>query len=119
MIWLSAGSSLKYNQIVYVPLASVNRQQIEEGVARAAKDLARTVVRIRYDFEDDWTGDPSIFFKVVLTNQAAKPPKLYEHTREIREVLEREVRPLEHGLNYYFNFRSVKEQSELQEFSWA
>lgn len=103
----------------YAPLASANRQQIEEGVQRAAQALAKTVVRIRYEFADDWTGDPSIFFRVVLTDRAARRPKLHENARTVESTLEREVRPLEYGLNYYFNFRSLKEQNELNDPLWT
>ena len=50
----------------------VNRQQIEASVRRAEQALAETVVRIRHEFKDDWTGDPSIFFYIVLTDETTK-----------------------------------------------
>ena len=97
----------------------MNRQQIEEGVQRAAQALAETVVRIRYEFRDDWTGDPSIFFYIVLTDEAAKRAQLLERTYAIRSVLWREVKPDEQGLNSYFNFRSLAEQNEFNDPPWA
>jgi hypothetical protein len=41
-------------------------------------------VRIRYDFRDDWTGDPSVFFRIVLKDAvAAKESKLGEIARTV------------------------------------
>lgn len=96
----------------------VNRQQIEASVRRAEQALAETVVRIRHEFKDDWTGDPSIFFYIVLTDETTKRPKLIERTDHIRSVLWKEVRPDEQGLNYYSSVRSLSEQNELKDPLW-
>jgi hypothetical protein len=71
---------------------------------RAANALANTVGRIRYDFGSDWTGDPSIFFSIVLTDEAAKKPRLNDIANAIALILMREVKPEEHGWHSYFNF---------------
>lgn len=99
--------------------ALVNRQKIEADVQRAAQALAPAVVRIRYSFEDDWTGEPSIFFKVLLADDVAYGPNLGKVAREIQMKLMDEVRPDEQGLNDYFNFRSLSEQADLNDPAWA
>jgi hypothetical protein len=104
--------------VAFVP-TFVKQQEIAEGVQRAARALAHSVVRIRYDFGPDWTGDPSIFFRIILTDDAAKKPKLNEIANAISLILTREVRADEQGLHAYFNFRSASEQAELKEPAWA
>jgi len=105
--------------VPFVPKGFVNQREIAASVERAANVLADTVVRIRYDLGSDWTGDPSIFFRIVLTDEAAKKGKLNETANAISEVLMREVKADEQGLHTYFNFRSASEQAELKEPAWA
>lgn len=105
--------------MAFVPKGFVNQQDIDAGVQRAAHALAPTVVRIRYDFGADWTGDPSIFFRIVLTDEAAKKPKLSDIANTIALILTREVKAEEQGLHSYFNFRSASEQEQLREPAWA
>lgn len=105
--------------VAYVPRGFVNQREIEAGVQRAAQALAPAVVRIRYDFGSDWTGDPSIFFKIVLADEAAKKPRLSDTAQRISLILMREVKAEEQGLHAYFNFRSLSEQAQLNEPAWA
>jgi len=105
--------------VTFVPKGFVNQHEIAAGVQRAAAALADTVVRIRYDFGPDWTGDPSIFFRIVLTDDAAKKPKLHEIANFISQILTREVKAEEQGLHAYFNFRSASEQAQRKEPAWA
>lgn len=98
--------------------ALVNRQKIEADVQRAAQALAPSVVRIRYSFEDDWTGDPSIFFRIVLADDVATGPNLGEVAWAIERKLDDEVRPDEHGLHAYCNFRSLSEQADYKDPAW-
>lgn len=106
-------------EVGYVPRDFVNRQEIEAGVQRAAQDLFPAVVRIRYDFGSDWTGDPSIFFRVVLADEFASKPKLSDIAQRIALRLMNEVKTDEQGLHAYFNYRSQSEQSQLSEPAWA
>ena len=99
----------------YVPIGFVNQQDIDAAVRRATKALAPTVVRIRYDFGPDWTGDPSIFFRIVLADEAAKRPKLSDLAQTVELILLKEVKAEEQGLHAYFNYRSLSEQDNLKE----
>jgi hypothetical protein len=105
--------------VPFVPRGFVNQQEIAAGVQRATHALSQTVVRIRYDFGQDWTGDPSIFFRVVLTDEAAKKPRLNDIANAIALILMREVKAEEQGLHSYFNFRSAAEQAKMKEPAWA
>ncbi len=102
-----------------VPHVIVNHGEVAAAVQRAAHALKQTVVRIRYDFGSDWTGDPSIFFRVVLTDEAAKKPKRTDIANTVALTLVREVKPEERGMHSYFNFRSAAEQAHLNEPTWA
>jgi hypothetical protein len=81
--------------------------------------LPPTVARWRYTLENDWSGDPAIFFWIILTDEAARvedPSRLSEVTRPIADLITREIDPLgEWGLIPYFHFRSQSEQAKLKE----
>lgn len=78
------------------------------------------VVRIRYSLKEDWTGDPSIFFRVVLSDEASHPDRLSESTGRVQTEVLRQVNPLDIGLLYYFNYRSLSEtrQRQFQDPDW-
>ena len=107
------------NNVPTAPKGLVNQKEIAQAVQRAANALAPTVVRIRYDFGSDWTGDPSIFFRIILADEAARKAKLSETAQTITLALLREVNAEEQGLHAYFNFRSLSEISKLNEPAWA
>ena len=97
----------------------VHQQRITDGVVRASESLAPAVLHIRYDFGEDWSGAPAIFFRVVLSDQASKRAHLREVARRVTATVFNEVQPDELGLQVYFNFRSASEQAKLQEEAWA
>ncbi len=97
----------------------VSEQEIESGVRRAEQALAPKVVRIRYNLGSDWTGDPSVFFRIVLSDEVAKKTKLNQIAQTVTLALMREVKAEELGLHSYFNFRSRSEQERLNEPAWA
>src|SRR5437667_12651568 len=60
--------ALRDNRIVAtVPSVLVNQRRITAGVEKAAKALSADVVRIRYDIGSDWTENPAVFFRIILT----------------------------------------------------
>jgi len=103
---------------MYLPSAVTKQREIDAAVSQVAADLAPDVVRIRYDIGEDWSSQWAIFFRIVLTDEAAK--------RRLRDVAAKVVWGLENRLDYpgmgvfpYHNFRSVSEQAMLQEEAWA
>lgn len=97
----------------------MDEQEIEAGIQRAAQALGPTVVRIRYNYGSDWTGDPSLFFRIVLADEAAKKKRLGDIAEFVSLILTREVKAEEHGLHAYFNFRSLSELADLNEPAWV
>ena len=101
---------------VYIKQAELDK--IEKQVTRAAKKLAPDVVRVRYDLHDDWSGDPAIFFRVVISDDAAREERLMTVTEHAKAELRAAVKPVELGLLSYFNYRSVSEQKDMREKIW-
>jgi hypothetical protein len=100
------------------PAAVTKQSEIQAAIHAVERSLAPDVVHIRYEIGEDWSGQWSIFFRVVLTDDAAK--------RRLRDVATKVVWALARRLDFpsmdvlpYHNFRSVSEQEALQEPAWA
>ncbi len=104
-----------------VPIGFVNQTQLDREIEAAVAKLSnKDVVRVRHSFGSDSTGDPAVFFRIVLTDSASKADALAEVADRVSETLVDEVRPLENwGLIPYFNFRSKSEQDKRTEPEWA
>jgi hypothetical protein len=104
---------------MFMPAAVLQQEaEIEDGVRHVEAELQPNVVRIRYDVGEDWRGQWSIFFRVVLSDEAA-----HNHLRQVsRQVVVRLAERLNFpalGVFPYHNFRSDSEQSALREDAWA
>jgi len=74
------------------------------------------VVNSDYRIGNDWSGDPAIFFLIILSDEASNPRKLRQVTRPVVDFITKRIDPLnEWGLIPYFSFRSQSEQAELKE----
>lgn len=94
-----------------VPTGFVNQTQLAREVTKVIPKLGKEVVRLRYSLGADSTGEPSISFRIVLTDAASKEDKLAHVTDRIATTLFDELRPYEKwGLLPYFSFRSQSEQ---------
>lgn len=102
-----------------LPYVYTNPAQIDSGIQRAAQALAPDVVRIRYSLDDDWVGDPSVFFRIVISDEAVRARRLAETAERIMEGIREEVRPEELGIHAYFNFRNFSEESKDPDPEWA
>jgi hypothetical protein len=102
-----------------VPSGFVNQAVIADAVKRAASELRPDVLRIRYSLGEDWSGDPAVFFRIVLADKASEPIRLMQVTQRVAKKLVAEVKPEALGLLPYFNYRSASEQEQLQEAAWS
>ena len=103
---------------MYLPSAVTKQTEIGAAVAEVVKLLSPDVVRIRYDIGEDWSGQWAIFFRVVLTDDAAR--------RRLSKIAGNVVSRLAERLDFqgmgvfpYHNFRSASEQAALREEAWA
>jgi hypothetical protein len=73
---------------------------------------------VKWDFTvgNDWSGDPAIFFLIILSDSASNPRKLRQVTSAIVDTITKKIDPLNQwGLIPYFSFRSQSEQAKLKE----
>jgi hypothetical protein len=101
-----------------VPSGFVKQADIAKVAEDVAKDLRPDVLRIRCSLGEDWSGDPAVFFRIVLSDNASKPGRLSGVTRRVAEKLVSAVQPSELGLLPYYNYRSASEQAQLKDEAW-
>ena len=83
---------------------------------KALTPLPPGVVRLTYTLDDDWSGDPGIFFWITLSDDAARKEILPQTSRRVVDFITQRLDPMTHwGLIPYFNFRSQSEQMKLKE----
>ena len=103
---------------MYLPSAVTKQGEIETAIQNVVRSLHPDVERIRYEIGEDWSGQWAIFFRIVLSDDAAR--------RRLRDAATKVVSGLSQQLDFpgmgvfpYHNFRSVSEQAMLQEPAWA
>jgi hypothetical protein len=78
--------------------------------------LPSGVVNLHYTVDDDWSGDPAIFFYVTLSDDAARREVLHENAKRIEDLIKQHLDPIgQWDLIPYFYFRSQSEQENLKE----
>jgi hypothetical protein len=72
------------------------------------------VVSIIPTLGDDWSGEPAVFFMVILADADSRRDRLLMISNQVSQAIVQEVQPLEQrGVLPYFNFRSQSEQAKL------
>jgi hypothetical protein len=92
-------------------------QRVEE----VAQKFPAEVVRIRHSFSRDWDGDPAIYFRVLLTDEARRTIPLGELTRKIEVALIRDLALFTSEYSIYipyFEFRTKSEQDRSKDPQW-
>ena len=98
----------------------INPQQIASEIERAIPKLGPEVVRVKYKVGEDTSGEPAIYFRIVLVDPAPGVDGFGDVADKIRETLFDELRPNENwGLRYYCRFRSQSEQAKMSDPDWA
>ena len=101
-----------------VPTELAKEPQIDAAVTEVVSQLSPSVRRIRYDIEQDWTGQWAIFFRVLLSDDASKPGNLRQIVPRIIWTMSERLNLPDLGMFPYFNFRSETEQALLREPAW-
>ena len=104
---------------MHIPTGVVKQAEIADLIAAVEAELAPDVVRIRYSIDTDWSGDWSIFVRVLLSDQASAEDKLATVTERVRARLSDVLEGAQLGLLQYFRFRSQSEQAVLNEQEWS
>jgi hypothetical protein len=103
---------------VYVPSAVTKQPQINIAVSSVVSELAPDVRRVRFEIGDDWSGQPAIFFRVLLSDDASRW-RLRDMTTCVVWQMSEKLNLPDLGLFPYFDFRSESEQAALKEPEWA
>ena len=90
----------------------------QEQVDHIARELAPDVVRIRLRLGEDWSNDPAIYFRIILSDEASQPGRLSEVVRTVRGKLNDSFNLWESDRIPYLRFRSQSEQEKIREASW-
>ena len=91
-------------------------KEFDEKVQQAAKKFPE-IVRVRYNFDEDWTGAPAIYFRVVLTDDLGLGG-IGGVARRIRESIAGDLQLYETEYFPFFYFRLKSEQDRVKEASW-
>ncbi len=90
----------------------------QEQVDQIAESLAPDVVRIRMREDLDWSDHDALYFYVILSDEASRPPKLHQVAALVREKIDTELGLGNRNFLAYPRFRSESEQLELKEKLW-
>src|SRR5271165_897633 len=94
-----------------VPNGFVHLGQLDEEIQKAIRKLGPEVINVTYQLRPDSTGEPAIFFRIVLADAAVREGVITETTGRIFTTLIDEIRPIENwGRHPFFNYRSQSEQ---------
>ena len=90
----------------------VDQGQLKDEVARAARALDPGEVReVRFSLGTDSSGEPAIFFAILLTPYGSQEYRLAEVTGRVATTLFDNIQPYNQwGLQSYFDFTSDKAQ---------
>ena len=102
-----------------IPVAGyINLQEIDDVVDEVERTMP-DVAWVRYKIGNDFYGDPAIFFRIVLTDEACKADVLYPSSQRVSEAIESRILPYQRwGLYPFFNFRSLSEQQVDEDPAW-
>lgn len=104
------------NRVVLIPTAFAQPARFRAAVDRAARRLAPHVVSIIPTLGNDWSGEPAVFFMVILSDAASLRDQLLNISNRVEQAIVQQVQPLEQwGVLPYFNFRSKSEQAKLDQ----
>ena len=103
-----------------IPSGYINQEKLGDEIERARRRLGPEVVRLKHSVGADTSGEPSIYFRIVLTDSASVEETLADVIGQISGILFDELRPYENwGLRPYFSFRSQSEQAKRDDPAWT
>lgn len=87
---------------------------IEAAIRKASAELPDYVTRVVTEFGQDWTGDPAVWFYVILKDEVTSRTTFYEDADKAAEVLRQAM--IRTGTNRfpYVRVRTVSEQASVE-----
>jgi len=106
--------------MAYFPRGVTHSSELVKKFDELAHVKIPGVVKWRYKFENDWSGDPAIFFWVTLIDDASRGENLRASRAAFADIATQHVDLLnDWDLIPYFNFRSESEQAKLKGEDYA
>ena len=93
-------------------------KDLEQQVQEIEKKFPGEVVGIRYSVDEDWSGDPAIHFRVLLTDTASRREVIGEIAHRVSRVLSDIVFLDSPDYFAYINYRSKSDQERLKDPEW-
>src|ERR1700678_4480934 len=101
--------------MAYFPRGVTHTSELVKKFDELAHVQIPGVVKWRYRFGNDWSGDPAIYFWVTLTEEASRQNRR-ESRAAFTHMIDQHVDLFnDWGLIPYFHFRSESEQSKLKD----
>jgi hypothetical protein len=102
-----------------IPAGYLNLSHIGPIVAEAAQHLGPEVVHVAYRLRPDSTGEPSIYFRILIDDRYFSEDTIARLTNRISTALRDAVRPLEDwGLRPYFNYKTKSDHDRRPNPDW-
>ena len=99
--------------------AEVRKQtEIAAVVADVERISAPDVAYIRFTISEDWTGEPAVYFRVMLSDEAAKN-RLLEVAELVKSRLADRLDYESMGLRAYTHYRRQSDQARIRDKEWA
>ncbi len=110
----------RYNgsMVLAAPYTRKTRAAIDDAASRVEAAYTPDIIRIRHRFSEDSNGFPSIYFQILVRDEAGQLDRLMTLSRNVEDALVEEAQTDEHGLGVYCYFRTVSEQRELRDPAW-
>lgn len=93
-------------------------KDLEKQVQEVEKKFPGEIVGIRYSVDEDWSGDPAIYFRVLLTDTASRREVLGDIVERVDRVLSDIVYLDSPDYIPYINYRNESDQEKLKDPEW-
>ncbi|MBM3736328.1 MAG: hypothetical protein FJW39_11130 [Acidobacteria bacterium] len=104
---------------MHLALTLVEPKEIEAAIAEARQALGSEVVDILYELGEDESGDPGIFYRIVLKDAYSRGTRLGEVKKRLRAILDHKLDQLSKwGVIAHFSYRNESEHAELRNRPW-
>jgi hypothetical protein len=96
--------------------AFVHQNDFMTAVDRVARSLAPDIARVITTLDYDWTGQPAVFFMVIVSDGVAQSDRTREVMNRFETFIEEQIEPhLEWDVWPFFNVRTESEQAEIEQ----
>lgn len=99
-----------------VPAEVTEESPIEAAVAEVLKDLSPSVRYMPHEIRPDWTGERTIYFRVVLADEATRGEGRWKIIDQVDRRISDRLIPARHVPSV--SYRSESEQAQVNDPAW-